>query len=52
MGEKDIFVKMVEIWTEIADYELLYHADIGLFLLSSTSKYMSVLQITMLADCS
>lgn len=51
MGKKDIFVKMVEIWTEIADYELLHHADIGLSLLSSTRKYMRVLQIIVLAYC-
>lgn len=51
MGKKDIFVKMVEIWMEITDYKLLHHIDIGLSLLSSTSKYMRVLQITVLAYC-
>lgn len=40
---------MVEIWTEITTYELLHHADFGLSLLSSTTKYMTVFQITLLA---
>lgn len=48
---KHIFVKMVEIWTEITTYELLHHADAGLSLLSSTTKYMTVFEITLLAYC-